>query len=213
MKTFIYFIVGVLILFGILQLFHKNPRTEDKKQSAQQITKPEKPAPTIEERRKLLIDQYFTKLYADFRTLSLSSKDEYYSDIPALLSKADLFNDISQRISEAIVFEDDSLTNTALRLKKKLITAQSRDFPIIRKEYIKKAKLTLWEDNIKVTGQNRSITFTGGIFASNKNKKQFYENLNHVFEKLRFNYVIFRWHDYDNDGIRYSVGSKKDSDL
>jgi len=53
---------------------------------------------------------------------------------------------------------------------------QTKEFPILRKEYGKIIANKMWENDIEVTTigtGRRYINFSGGIFAANKNKKEF----------------------------------------
>jgi len=163
--------------------------------------------------KKRLMDITLTRLYKNFASLSRTMKDECFFEIHDVISKANMFSDISTSINDAISIHDDSLTAVATRLKKKLISVQIRDFPHMRKSYIKLANNILWEENIEITGKGKTITFTGGVFANNKNIKVFYDNLRWVLEKLRFQRANFKWYKNASEYTYYTITLQKDGDV
>lgn len=87
------------------------------------------------------------------------------------------------------------------RLLNKLKATQIAVFPKLRKLFAQESKNRLWEENITVTHTGRTISFTGYIYANNKNIKESYEAIAGLLSKLRFSKANFRWSE--SDGYTY----------
>lgn len=112
--------------------------------------------------------------------------------------------------------DDEEIQKLAKQLKTKVTRVQTREFPIIRKEYAKIAANKMWEEDIEVRSSgtsNRQITFIGGVFAANKNKKKFQEDINSIMLEFRFNRVNYKWHKGEEEYTYYIVYEGKDSDI
>jgi hypothetical protein len=66
---------------------------------------------------------------------------------------------------------------------------------ICRAQYVESIGDKLWEDNIYVelSNDSKTITFIGGIFASNKNIKEWQENVQQGLKDLGFSQVRYKW--------------------
>lgn len=112
--------------------------------------------------------------------------------------------------------EDDEIKKLAGQLGTKLTRVQVREFPSMRKEYARIAAKKLWEEDIEVTSSgtgNNQITFIGGVFAANRNKKKFQEDINSIMLEFRFNRVNYKWHKGEQEYSYYTVYEGKDSDI
>lgn len=111
---------------------------------------------------------------------------------------------------------DEEIMNLAKQLKSKVIAIQKREFPILRKNYAKIVAQKMWENDIEVhvsgTG-NRYINITGGIFAANKNKKDFQNTLHEVLTMFRFNQSRYRWYKGEDEYTYWTIYEGKDTDL
>lgn len=99
------------------------------------------------------------------------------------------------------------------KLKPVAVKALQTDYPALRKQYIAYAARTLWEENIEVTGSGRTIQFTGGMFASNKNIKRTQETLSRILNRLRFKRVEYRWYRGASEYTSYTLSNKGDGEL
>ena len=119
-------------------------------------------------------------------------------------------------VEEGEASKDPEINKLAGQLRTKLTRIQVREFPIIRKEYAKIVANRMWEEDIEVTSSgtgNRQITFIGGVFAANKSKKKFQEDINNLMFEFRFNRVNYKWHKREQEYTYYTVDKGKDSDL
>ena len=112
--------------------------------------------------------------------------------------------------------DDSEIKKLAGQLRTKLTRVQVREFPIMRKEYASIAAKKMWVEDIEVTSSgtgNRQITFIGGVFAANKNKKKFQEDINSIMLEFRFNRVNYKWHKGEQEYSYYTVYEGKDSEI
>ena len=96
------------------------------------------------------------------------------------------------------------------RLLNKLKATQIAVFPKLRKLFAQESKNRLWEQNITVTHTGRTISFTGYVYANNKNIKESYEAIAELLSKLRFSKANFRWSEYDGYTY-YTIPSPADA--
>ena len=73
-----------------------------------------------------------------------------------------------------------------------------------RKLYVKKLKNELWEHNVEVEVNGKTITFIGGMFANNRNIKQFQESAASTLTILGFKQVRYKWIKHA-DGYQYDL--------
>lgn len=129
-----------------------------------------------------------------------------------------LFNEWRKLIEEVENTSNNSTEETknlVQKLKNTVQNIQTKEFPILRKEYIKEAKKIMWEHDIDVHGSssNNTINFTGGIFAANKNIKEFKEQTDYILTNFRFKRVNYRWYKGASEYTYYEPFKGKDSDL
>jgi hypothetical protein len=112
--------------------------------------------------------------------------------------------------------EDPESQELAKELERKVSVSQKKNFPILRKAFARLMKDKLWEHDIdvNVSGTNNSVlTFTGGIFAANKNIKDVQQMIWDQMEMLRFKRVNYKWYKYDDEYTYYNVESAKDAEV
>jgi hypothetical protein len=107
---------------------------------------------------------------------------------------------------------DTGVVRLIKSLEKKLVSAQKRDFPIFRKNYIKWANNEGWENDMKVTGNGMTINFIWGGFATNKNIKEFQEGIQDLLNRLRFKRATYRWYEGSDEYTYYDISSKGDGE-
>ena len=137
----------------------------------------------------------------------------YRGSINQLQAELVLFGVWSKLINEAGSYENN--IKKANELKRLVENIQQKQFPILRKEYAKESDKIMWEHDIKVTSSsNHSIlNVTGGVFAANKNKKEYQERIQKQVKEFRFKQVRYRWYEGEDEYTYYTVYEGKDSDL
>jgi len=141
---------------------------------------------------------------------------EYQESIESIQIEIALFGVWSNIINEAAISENQEIKNLGIELEKKTKKIQTKEFPILRKAYGKIVHKKLWVENIEteVFGKgNKTIQFTGGIFANNKNKQETQETLSEVLHMLRFKRANYKWYKYDDEYTYYELQSKNDDEL
>ena len=127
-----------------------------------------------------------------------------------------LFGAWTQIIEEALEYDDVEVQNLANNLKSKVQNLQKREFPKLRKAYKEAIYKNLWIEDIETSilgNGNTTLQFTGGIFASNKNKQEFQDALNEILHSLRFKRINYKWYEYDDEYTYYTLKTPKDNEL
>lgn len=140
----------------------------------------------------------------------------YRGSVESIQIELILFGAWANSINDGELSEDSETKKLALLLKKKVKKYQISEFPRLRKDYAKVVANKMWENDIEVyssgTG-NRYINFAGGIFAANKNKKDFQTELQEILTLLRFKQSRYRWYKGEDEYTYWTNYEGKDSDL
>jgi hypothetical protein len=118
-------------------------------------------------------------------------------------------------VQSTIVAEQANGNKSADKALQKLKALKQKVYPILRKRYTEQTSKLLWEHDIecKVVGnRNTEIVFVGGLFASNKNIKEYYTTLYDVLNQLRFKRADFKWYSMDTEYTYYKIDSPQDSE-
>ncbi|CAM3330754.1 DUF1761 domain-containing protein [Zobellia roscoffensis] len=140
----------------------------------------------------------------------------YRETIESLQIELVLFSTWGNIINDGEKSEDPEIQKLAKQLKPKVVKMQVKEFPILRKEYAKIVAKKMWENDIEVSTSsrgNRHINFSGGVFAANKNKQEFQEQVNEVLTMFRFNQSRYRWYKGEDEYTSYTMYEGKDSEL
>lgn len=140
----------------------------------------------------------------------------YRGTVDALQMELVLFGTWADIIEKGETSDDPEIQKLAKQLKPKVVNLQVREFPRLRKEYADVVAKKMWENDIEVyangTG-NRYINFSGGLFAANKNKKDFQEQLHEILTMFRFNQSRYRWYKGADEYTYWTIYEGKDSEL
>jgi hypothetical protein len=100
--------------------------------------------------------------------------------------------------------------------ERKVIRIQRRSFPELRDAYGPAARRELWENDIEARtfGSGfRTIEFVGGLFAANRNIKDFQQGIRETLYKLRFKQSRYKWYDGADEYSYYDMESPDDGEL
>lgn len=214
-------IFGVLIIaiavIALIYEFSKDKEKKDHMSIASDIDHIEIPSAQETEER---IEKTIAKLnmeiqeQIDFIDHSFNS-DIYNGSIEVLKLEIGFFNEIRVFVEKGEASENDETIALSRKLKEKLNLLQAKEFPILRKKYQAITASNLWEHDIyvNVSGKRNTILeFTGGIFAANKNIKDFYTEAKSVFELFRFKQVRFKWYKGASEYTYYKMETPSDKD-
>lgn len=135
--------------------------------------------------------------------------------IDALQMDIVVFASWAKIIKEAEESKDAEIQNLGKTLKSKVSRIQIREFPNLRKQYAKIVAKKMWENDIEVSANGtgkRYINFSGGVFAANKNKKDFQTQVQEVLNMFRFNQARYRWYKGESEYTYYTMYEGKDSE-
>ncbi|PIF43927.1 hypothetical protein CLU96_0851 [Chryseobacterium sp. 52] len=125
------------------------------------------------------------------------------------------------KVYSSIINEGKSSKNSdeqelAKKLEKKVINSQVKTFPKLRYIYYELIKDKLWVNDVDVRilgSSNKTIQFTAGYFASNKNIKETQATLHEMLLNLRFKQTQYKWYSGDDEYTYYNIESSKDSEI
>lgn len=140
----------------------------------------------------------------------------YKESIESIQLELVLFQVWAKKINEAKSSNNNDIKELGEKLETKVKKIQVSEFPKLRKAYGKIVAKKLWVENIEVEvfGNNsKTIQFTGGIFANNKNKQETQETLSEMLNLLRFKKVNYKWYKYDDEYTYYELDSKNDNEI
>lgn len=166
--------------------------------------------------KKLAIEKEIEKLQTELKSIKSFNGSKYRGEVTSLIIEVALFSTWGKMAKEAKNHENSKIKKLGKNIEQSLKSLQLREFPKIRANYAKILKNKLWEENIKVQcfgPRKTTLQFTGGIFASNKNKKDFQTTLSQTFRDFRFKRVNYKWYEYDDEYTYYTISSDKDSKI
>ena len=104
----------------------------------------------------------------------------------------------------------------AAELRRTLAEVQARAFPRFRDAYGPLARAKLWENDMEVrTGGRgfRTIQFTAGAFAANRNIAEFQQGVQEVLDLFRFKRAEYRWYRDAREYSTYTLETPADTDI
>ncbi|WAC03378.1 hypothetical protein N7U66_07550 [Lacinutrix neustonica] len=140
----------------------------------------------------------------------------YKGSVDALQMELILFGAWAKIIEDGEKYEAPEIRKLAKTLKNKVVNLQVREFPKMRKEYAKIMADKLWSNDINVYSSGFGSTYinlTGGIFAANKNKKDFQNQIRESLKMYRFKQARYRWYKGDDEYTYWSLEPEKDTQL
>lgn len=201
-------------------LYKEAKKLLNKADSLNQIDEKEKQiALKLEEDKKAEADKksLFEQLERELKSVNKGVDfSTYRGTVDALQMELILFGTYAQIIKQGENSDDIEINNLANQLKTKVVKMQINEFPVLRKEYAKVVAKLMWEHDIDVfsSGKNNNyLNFTGGLFAANKNKQDFQEQLKDAPKMFRFNQTRYRWYKGEDEYTYYTIYEGNDSDL
>lgn len=166
--------------------------------------------------KKLAIEKEIERLKNELNSIKSFNGNEYRDEITSLTLEVALFSTWGKMAVEAKNHENLKIQKLGKDIDLNLKSLQLREFPKIRANYAKILKNKLWEENIEVQNfgsRKTTLQFTGGLFAYNKNKKEFQTTLSQTFSDFRFKRINYKWYEYDDEYTYYTIDSDKDSKI
>ena len=156
------------------------------------------------------------KMQKELNSIKTFDGAKYRGDISSLKIEIALFSTWGKMAENSKNSEIPEKIRLGKSIEQNLKSLQLREFPKIRANYAKILKNKLWEEDITVQNfgsRKTTIQFTGGIFAANRNKKDFQNTLSQAFMDFRFKRVNYKWYEYDDGYTYYTISSDKDSKI
>ncbi|WP_299465478.1 hypothetical protein [uncultured Microscilla sp.] len=231
--------IGVTVIIGIIALAVGSDN-EEKRQANEAVTNTSENTASISERTVNAPDSLnegeSNQVESDTSaqtTPKVSLKEQLERELKSLTSKSfdgsgyretiqsiqievALFDVWAKMIKEAEAANDPQVKQVGKQLEYQVKLVQLREFPQMRKAYKKIAYQKLWLENIETSISGYKFTtleFTGGAFASNKNKQSMQTTLTEILKMLRFKKVNYKFTKYDSEYTYYTVDSPKDNEI
>lgn len=201
-SVWLWIIGGFVALCAISAMFGGNDS------SSKQDQKPEKTQISKEEWTSRLMkilqnhNEYLDSILPRAKeTKSLSMLKGYVSDATRFSDKV-IDDSLYMDVYSTKEVQDLMESNSA-KAKKVLPQLQK----ILRENYVEEIKDKLWEENIYVETSNggTTITFIGGIFASNKNIKKWQEESGETLAEMGFKQVRYKWIKHTDEYTYYDL--------
>lgn len=165
---------------------------------------------------KIKEEKEIGRLGKELKSIKTFDGSTYRGDVTTLTIEVALFSTWANMAEEAKSNKNRTIQKLGRDILKYLKRLQVKEFPKIRADYAKFLKKMLWEENIVVSnyGTGKStLQFTGGIFASNKNKKEFQSTLHQTLTDFRFKRTNYKWYKGADEYTYYKIESEKDSEI
>lgn len=213
MKKRVQHLISGFVLAGFL--FMAFGSDDDKKEEETGIESTDKTISTTE--KKLTDVEIKEQLDREISSIDKGIDfTSYKESIESIQLELVLFQVWAKKINEAKSSNNNDIKELGEKLETKVKKIQVSEFPKLRKAYGKIVAKKLWVENIEVEvfGNNsKTIQFTGGIFANNKNKQETQETLSEMLNFLRFKKANYKWYEYDDEYTYYDLDSKNDNEI
>lgn len=159
-------------------------------------------------------NQLIRELESDL--LVTGNTSAYRGELLSLQTELLVFGAWKMLIDNAELDPDPEVKKLGQRLKRRVVSHQVKEFPILRREYAKFAKSVLWEYDIDfvLSGKrNTTLEFIATAYVSNKSIKDSYETLHEQMKMFRFKRIQYRWSKYADEYTYYTMETPNDSEL
>lgn len=140
----------------------------------------------------------------------------YEGSVEAVQMELVLFGAWAKVVEEGEASEDEENQKLAKELRIKVEQRQAKEFPIMRKRYAEEVGKKLWENDIDVStsgSKKNIINFTAGMFAANKNKKDFNDQVYQRLIEFRFKQSRYRWYKGQDEYTYWDMEVPNDKEL
>ncbi|MDH3474296.1 MAG: hypothetical protein OEM59_11440 [Rhodospirillales bacterium] len=169
------------------------------------------------EEREAKRQDYAMRLKREFEGLEKYDDSGCFDNKTTVLICTALFSAWATIAEEGGRYELDKKERALLvRFKKRVAAVQARSLPRLRDAYGPILRKALWEVDIsaKTFGKwFRVVQFVGGVFAANRNIKEFHSQVREGLVILRFNQARYMWYEQADEYQYFTIDTPKDTDL
>lgn len=169
-----------------------------------------------EEQKEAIKQQTIEQLKREIEAIKKGiDYSSYRGDNKQLQIELVLFGTWNKVVEKGLELKDDEATKLSNQLRKLIEKEQIKEFPILRKEFVKWLKNSLWEKNVEVIGKgsgNKDIRFKATAFVNNKNIKDFQTDMSSIFKNFRFRNTEYLYSDFQSNYTYYENYKGKDGD-
>ncbi len=205
-------VIGFLVLVNIIQSANEvyQEGYVDEIERIEAEAEPPPPPPTPEERAAGYITRV-EQAREDVRAFSSEGRRSTPDGLRGVLGD---INALARTVADASGYTLTSEQQAQVdALKREISALQRREFPRLRNDYGPAARRLLWENDMEArtlgTGY-RTVTFTGGVFAANRNIQQFHEATIESLREYRFKQARYEWYKNAREWTYYDIKSPDD---
>jgi len=158
---------------------------------------------------EFLLNRKITKLENELKKFDTTfDNSQYRGSIKSIYQELNLFNNWSKLIEENEGDTSEVVQKLIKKLKSKVISLQTKEFPLMRKEFCKCLDRELWKDDIEIKCQgskNTTIRFIGSFFSLNRNISLTQEKYQLPLRYFRFKKSQYLWFKYDEEYTTYDL--------
>jgi|LGVE01.1.fsa_nt_gb rRNA maturation protein Nop10 len=160
---------------------------------------------------------YVQRLKREHEGLRSFKVDTYLDSRDSIVLGTALFSVCATLAEEGNNYELDEAEKKLLSaFKKQLSKTQAKAFPRLRDAYGPAVRRMIWEHDMsaKTFGSGyRTIEIVGGVFAANRNIKEFQTKVRDSLRQLRFRQSRYKWYAEADEYTYYDIDSPEDSVL
>jgi len=162
------------------------------------------------------------RLIRELKSISKGvSFSTYRGSVEMLQMEMVLFGAWARYIDEGITSGNNETILLARKLESKVAEIQKKEYPFLRKEYVKFIKETLREMNfdenriqVYVSGhQNQYLNFKGAELADKEISTGLHSSIHEIILTFRFSEGRYHWGNNSNEYYYWSVFTGKDTDM
>lgn len=189
---------------------------EEEKNKEKIVSKPNKEEDKLKDKELENENSQKEQLERELKSINKGIKFADGNTVEELQMDIVLLGSWAKLIKESENSEDEDTKKLSNQLKSKVSKLQVSVFPKLREKYTEIVARKMWENDIDVysngTGK-KYINFSGGVFARNRNKQDFQNQVNEVLTIFRFKQSRYRWYKNEDEYTYYTMFEGKDSDL
>lgn len=198
-------------------LIEKSDSLNNVSEEQKRIAKTKKLKEAAEKEKKSQTEQIKQEIKREIKSIEEGVDFASYKDeVSSMQMEIVLFGTWAKIIRDGKKSDITEIKKLTKELESKVVQIQRSEFPKLRKAYGKVVANKMWENDVYVSviGRgHRYINFSGGIFAANKNKKDFQNQVSEVLHMFRFKQARYRWYKGKSEYTYYNIEPKKDNEL
>ena len=167
-------------------------------------------------KKELALDSANIYYYqSELSLLKIYEPGSFYT-IPSIFDEEQKLQDFRQILINIKNSDEPKIHKLYASYKNVLLAKQRKYYPIFRNSYCKQSKEVLWIDDIEsrcIGRYNTTLEIISSELVSNRNKKQYSDQLYKGLRTLRFKRLNLKWYKDESGYTYYKIDSRSDTDI